>query len=65
MPGCEPAVYVDGLVYYDQLGSVRITDFNFLSPEVIEGIEVFTGLAAPARFDSDGCGVVLIWTRGG
>jgi hypothetical protein len=68
LPGCEPTIYVDDIVYIDDIGappgSLRVTDMNFLSADVIEGIEVYSGLAAPARYDPRDCGVVLIWTRG-
>ena len=65
LPGCEPSVYVDDLLYYDdRFGPLRVTDMNFLSPDVVEGMEVYTGMTAPARYDAAGCGVVLIWTRG-
>lgn len=68
LPGCEPSVYVDGLLHFDVLnppaGQPRLSDLNFLPTDVIEGIEVYTGMTAPARYDADGCGVILIWTRG-
>jgi hypothetical protein len=68
LPGCEPRIYVDGLDYRDQMprtpSETRVRDLNFISPTAIEGIEVYTGLTAPARFDANGCGVILIWTRG-
>jgi outer membrane receptor for ferrienterochelin and colicin len=74
LPGCEPTVYVDGLRYRDSgaaeyaadspFAVLRVRNLNFLSAETIEGIEAYTGLAAPAQFNDDDCGVVLIWTRG-
>ena len=65
LPGCEPSVYVDDLLYYeDRFAPLRVTDMNFLSPDVVEGIEVYTGMTAPGRYDAAGCGVILIWTRG-
>ncbi len=65
IPGCEPTVYVDGLIYQDsRLDYPVVKDINFLPLSVIAGIEVYTGLTAPARFDANGCGVIVIWTRG-
>jgi len=65
LPGCEPSVYVDDLLHFDDMnGEPRLSDLNFLPTDVIEGIEVYTGMTAPARYDAAGCGVILIWTRG-
>jgi hypothetical protein len=64
---CRPAVFIDGaqvraggnaapLVYLDAMQS----------PENIEAIEVYAGIAQiPAQYSgaSSGCGVILIWTR--
>jgi hypothetical protein len=68
LPGCEPGVYVDGIEHWDVLRPSekyrpRVRDWNFLPTELIEGIEVYSGVTAPAQFDTHLCGVVLIWTR--
>lgn len=66
IPGCEPALYVDGVRYRDMSGpdpnGSTIRDWNFLSPTVIEAIEVYHSLNAPINY-KDACGVILIWTR--
>jgi hypothetical protein len=67
VPGaCRLRPYLDGIPMTDW-------DVNQVRPDVIEGLEVHQGLAAPIEYrnltDPDGtspCGVVLIWTtRGG
>lgn len=67
LPGCQPAVYIDGRPHYDRMISGYgnyVDDFNVLSPMVIEGLEVYVGASTPTEFRSNnGCGVVLIWTR--
>ena len=39
-------------------------DFDTISPDWLEGMEVYQGLAVPIQY-GPGCGVVLLWTRGG
>lgn len=59
--GCTPTIYIDGIVVYQYPGS-GVDDL--LSPQMLEGIEVYTSTdapgAIPARSD---CGVVAFWTR--
>jgi hypothetical protein len=39
---------------------------DFLTPERIEGVEVYTSFStAPAEFIYGTCGVILFWTRPG
>lgn len=57
---CPMRYFVDG-VPYDAAGGI-----NDISPEMIEGIEVYKGPAhTPARYAAQGgpCGVILVWTR--
>jgi hypothetical protein len=59
---------VDGtLVYADsQRPHAALFDINSISPQNIEGIEVYRSAAQiPAQFNrtSSSCGVVLVWTR--
>lgn len=67
IPGCEPALYVDGARYREQQpdreGST-IKDWNFISPMVIEAIEVYHSMNQPVQY-KDSCGVILIWTKKG
>jgi hypothetical protein len=62
--GCDPAVFVDGTMM-NRTGPAVVADY--VTPEMIEGIEVYRGAAeTPARYrDRGGCGTVLIWTRAG
>lgn len=63
--GCTPALYIDGthINRFDRNDSLD----SYLSPQSIEGVEVYRGAGgATARFyDPSGCGMVLVWTRGG
>lgn len=65
--GCEPDVYLDGVLQRDRFnpppGHPRLLDVNVVSPSIVEGIEVYTGATAPEHFASNGCGMILIWTR--
>jgi hypothetical protein len=58
--GCTPVVYVDGVQSYD--GSSSLDDI--VSPSQILGIETYAGLGeAPVQYQTNGCGVVLVWTK--
>ena len=60
---CEPTVYVDGVRAPQAPGSMLD---DFLTPDRIEGVEVYTSFStAPAEFISGTCGVILFWTRRG
>jgi len=57
---CPMRYFVDG-VPYDAASGI-----NDISPDMIEGIEIYKGPAhTPARYAASGgpCGVILIWTR--
>lgn len=59
--GCAPTVYVDGV----RLAGGANPD-EFLVPDEVEGIEIYSGAQTPASFSSSGgCGAVVIWTRSG
>ena len=63
--GCDPAVFVDGQRRVDKSPTAdpALDDFNFLSPIVIEAIEIYVG-NAPIEFRSE-CGSIVIWTKRG
>ncbi len=47
-------------------GSTLDFDINRLDPDVIEGVEAFSGPSqVPAEYNRPGgdCGVILVWTR--
>lgn len=65
---CTPALWVDGMLVRTggvNAGSVRVDDW--VGPNDVEGVEVYTGpSSAPMRFSSSaGCAVIVVWTRGG
>lgn len=67
-PACYLDVYLDGALVYNSSARDRepLFDVNSLSPDQIEGIEVYAGGATtPAQYNrtGGGCGVMLIWTR--
>jgi hypothetical protein len=54
---------VDGLPAPQTAGS-NLNDY--LTPERIEGVEVFSSFSSvPVQFHSGMCGVILFWTRRG
>jgi hypothetical protein len=58
---CLPTIYIDGLPTY-QHGDLPVD--SFLQSAMLEGVEVYTGLTAPAALHArTGCGVVAFWTR--
>jgi hypothetical protein len=70
IPGCEPALFIDGRRYQDRMlpgagsGGMVIDDWNVITPLTIEAIEVFRGGGAPMMYN-DNCGTILIWTKRG
>ena len=52
---CYPAIWIDGILTTE-------VDMDIISPEMVEGIEVYQGAGAPLRFSTD-CGAVIIWTH--
>jgi hypothetical protein len=74
---CEPDLYVDGSLYrasspamrtsgglgWDESGN-KVDDFNLVSANQIDAVEIYVGAATPVRFSNgNGCGVVLMWLR--
>ncbi|MCJ7627800.1 MAG: Plug and carboxypeptidase regulatory-like domain-containing protein [Longimicrobiales bacterium] len=60
---CEPTIFVDG-VRAPQSTESSLDDY--LSPERIEGVEVYSSFSTvPTQFLSGMCGVILFWTRPG
>jgi hypothetical protein len=58
---CTPTIYIDGVPIRQFPGSG--VD-ELLMPDFLEGVEIYTGLSAPAPIHSRGnCGVVAFWTR--
>lgn len=66
-PACFMDVYIDGAIVFDsRRARDGLFDINTVPPEHIAGIEVYTSSAQiPAKYNktSNGCGVLLIWTR--
>lgn len=59
---CNPRIYLDGMpMAVDADFNIN----NFIVPQVLEGIEVYTGPSeAPIEYlGTSTCGVILIWTR--
>ena len=68
VPGCEPALFIDGKRYQDRLtpdpiGST-IDDWNVIVPLAIEAIEIYRGGGAPMMYN-DNCGTIMVWTKRG
>jgi hypothetical protein len=51
-----PRVFIDGVESFEG-------DVNIVSPSSIYGIEVYRMGEAPARFNSAGCGAIVIWSK--
>jgi Carboxypeptidase regulatory-like domain/TonB-dependent Receptor Plug Domain len=68
LPGCEPDLYLDGQLYRERIprdGTENKVDaFDIVEPQLIEGIEVYTGSTAPLQYQNS-CGVILVWTKRG
>jgi hypothetical protein len=58
--GCVPVVYVDGVQAQD--GYETLDDI--IPPQQVAGMEIYAGLGeAPIQYQSNGCGVLLVWTK--
>jgi protocatechuate 3,4-dioxygenase beta subunit len=58
--GCVPVVYVDGVQAPD--GYETLDDI--VPPQQVAGMEIYAGLGeAPIQYQSNGCGVLLVWTK--
>jgi hypothetical protein len=64
---CYMDVYLDGILVFDSKQAANgLFDVNSIPPEQIEGIEVYTSASQiPVQYNktSNGCGVLIIWTR--
>ena len=51
-------VYVDGIPTFSD-------DFDWIAPQELEAVEVYSGLNVPIEYTSgaNSCGVILLWTR--
>jgi hypothetical protein len=63
--GCVPAIYLDGVPINRSYRTDSLDDFVTVMD--IEGIEVYRGASTQVGhiYDPSGCGLVLVWTRGG
>jgi len=55
--GCRPDIVVDGM----NLGP-NLSPDDVLSPGDLEGIEVHSGISAPAGLSRGGCGMLVFWS---
>jgi hypothetical protein len=64
--GCEPDLYIDGQLFRERIPrdatEQKVTSWDVVATEQIEGIEVYAGANAPTQYQNP-CGVVLVWTR--
>ena len=59
---CAPAMYLDGIYMWD----LSVDDIDLMvNPEHVTGMEVYSGLFMPVRFQrvSNTCGAIVIWTK--
>jgi outer membrane receptor protein involved in Fe transport len=63
--GCIPAIYIDGMPLNRSNRHDSVDDYVTVLD--IEGIEVYRGASSQLGqyYDPSGCGLVLVWTRGG
>jgi Carboxypeptidase regulatory-like domain/TonB-dependent Receptor Plug Domain len=68
LPGCEPDLYLDGQLYRERIPrdatENKVDAFDIVEPQLIEGIEVYTGSTSPLQYQNS-CGVILVWTKRG
>ncbi len=57
--GCQPAVYLDYMRMPSDFGSVD----DWVLPQDVEGIEIYTGFTITPMEFYGGCGAIVIWTR--
>jgi len=57
--GCPASVYLDGIKMLEAWETV-----DDIPPNQVAGIEIYKGtLEEPARYNGNGCGVILIWRK--
>lgn len=63
--GCQPAIVIDGFTTVRANGQRGGSGRMIESPASLVGVEVYYGMAIPARYllDAGGCGVILFWTK--
>lgn len=63
--GCQPAIVIDGFTTVRANGGRGGSGRMIETPSSLVGVEVYYGLAIPARYllDAGGCGVILFWTK--
>jgi hypothetical protein len=67
LPGCEPDLYLDGMLFRERAPSAnvpRVAGFDIVDIAQVEGIESYVGPNAPLQYQHP-CGVILVWTRRG
>jgi len=65
-PGCEPAVFLDGILVQDQvLDEPLLLNFNRVTPAEVAAVEVYVGPGMPLQYNSTSCGAIAIWTKRG
>jgi hypothetical protein len=66
MPGCEPAVFLDGMLIQDNTGEPRIRDINSRVPLAhVAAVEVYVGANTPLEYKRNDCGALVFWTKRG
>lgn len=61
---CLPTIVLDGQVMDPVPGHQVVLIDDYVSPDVVAGIEIFASSAGvPIQYRGDSCGVILIWTR--
>lgn len=55
---CEPSLYIDGIRTLEGFSPDLA-----LTPEHVEGIEVYRGAQVPMAYSRNACGAVVVWTR--
>ena len=63
--GCQPAIVIDGFTTVRAGGQAGGSGRTITTPSSLVGVEVYYGMAIPARYmlDAGGCGVILFWTK--
>jgi len=60
---CQPAIWIDDV--YVPL-SEQVTLDDLLTPQLIDGAEIYNSVAAaPTQYRIGSCGVIVFWTRHG
>jgi hypothetical protein len=57
---CRPSLWVDGFRLLTEIGMDQL-----LPPMDVEAVEIYKGPSTPARFQTNSCGAIVVWTRRG